>query len=40
VPTLRSAGPAVMFAVVAVSLVATLVVLATSPRGMERQAIS
>jgi len=40
VPTLRSAGPAVMFAVVAVSLLATLAVLATSPRGLERQAVS
>ena len=40
VPTLRGAGPAVMFAVVAASLVATLAVLAASPRGRERQAIS
>lgn len=40
IPTLRSAGPAVMFAVVAASLVATLAVLAASPRGRERQAIS
>jgi putative MFS transporter len=40
VPTLRSAGPSVMFAVVAVSLLATLAVLATSPRGLERQAVS
>ncbi|MBI3346858.1 MAG: MFS transporter [Burkholderiales bacterium] len=40
VPTLRGAGPAVMFAVVAASLLATLVVLAASPRGLERQAIS
>ena len=40
VPTLRGAGPAVMFVVVAASLVATLAVLAASPRGRERQAIS
>ena len=40
VPTLRSAGPAVMFAVVAASLVATLGVLAASPRGLERQTVS
>jgi MFS transporter, putative metabolite:H+ symporter len=40
VPTLRGAGPAVMFAVVAASLVATLAVLAASPPGRERQAIS
>lgn len=40
VPTLRGAGPAVMFAVVAASLLATLVVLAASPRGLERQAVS
>ena len=40
IPTLRSAGPAVMFAVVAASLLATLAVLATSPRGLERQAVS
>lgn len=40
VPTLRGAGPAVMFAVVAASLVATLAVLAASPRGRERQAVS
>lgn len=40
VPTLRGAGPAVMFAVVAASLVGTLAVLAASPRGRERQAIS
>jgi MFS transporter, putative metabolite:H+ symporter len=40
VPTLRGAGPAVMFAVVAASLVATLAVLAGSPRGRERQAVS
>lgn len=40
VPTLRSAGPSVMFAVVAVSLLATLAVLATSPPGLERQAVS
>ncbi len=40
VPTLRGAGPATMFAVVAASLVATLAVLAASPRGRERQAVS
>ncbi len=40
VPTLRGAGPAVMFAVVAASLVATLAVLATSPRGRQRQTVS
>lgn len=40
VPTLRAAGPAVMFAVVAASLLATLAVLAASPRGLERQAVS
>ncbi|WP_431052528.1 MFS transporter [Roseateles sp. L2-2] len=40
VPTLRGAGPAVMFAVVAASLVATLGVLAASPRGLERQTVS
>lgn len=40
VPTLRSAGPDVMFAVVAASLLTTLAVLATSPRGLERQAVS
>lgn len=40
VPTLRGAGPAVMFAVVAASLLATLAVLAASPRGQERRAVS
>jgi len=40
VPTLRGAGPAVMFAVVAASLVATLAVLAASPRGRQRQTVS
>ena len=40
VPTLRGAGPAVMFSVVAASLLATLAVLAASPRGLERQAVS
>ncbi|MCE4556570.1 MFS transporter [Roseateles cellulosilyticus] len=40
VPTLRGAGPSVMFAVVAVSLLATLAVLAASPPGLERQAVS
>lgn len=40
VPTLRGAGPGAMFAVVAVSLVATLAVLAAAPRGRERQAVS
>lgn len=40
VPTLRGAGPSTMFAVVAASLVVTLVVLSASPRGRQRQAVS
>jgi putative MFS transporter len=40
VPLLRGAGQGAMFAVVAASLVATLAVLAASPRGRERQAVS
>jgi len=40
VPTLRGTGPAAMFAVVAVSLVATLAVLAAAPRGRQRKAVS
>jgi putative MFS transporter len=39
VPALRAAGPATMFAVVAASLVATLVLLSVAPRGRERQAV-
>ena len=40
VPMLRSAGATTMFAVVAASLVATLVVLAAAPPGRQRQAVS
>lgn len=40
VPTLRGAGPTMMFVVVAASLLATLGVLAASPHGLERQAVS
>jgi len=40
VPMLRDAGPAAMFAVVAASLVATLLLLSLAPRGRERQAVS
>ena len=40
VPMLRSAGATTMFAVVAASLVATLVVLAVAPPGRQRQAVS
>ncbi|HSI48799.1 MAG TPA: MFS transporter [Ideonella sp.] len=40
VPMLRDAGPAAMFAVVAASLVATLVLLSLAPRGRERRAVS
>ena len=40
VPMLRSAGPPAMFAVVAASLVATLVLLAAAPRGRQQQSVS
>jgi len=39
VPLLRDMGPATMFAVVAASLVATLVLLAAAPRGRQCQAV-
>jgi MFS transporter, putative metabolite:H+ symporter len=40
VPVLRNAGPPAMFAVVAVSLVATLGLLAAAPHGRQQQAVS
>ena len=40
VPILRGAGASTMFAVVAASLVASLVLLAAAPRGRERRAVS
>ncbi len=40
VPMLRGAGAPTMFAVVAVSLLATLAMLAAAPRGHQRQAVS
>jgi len=40
VPILRGAGATTMFAIVAASLVATLVVLAAAPRGRERRAVA
>jgi putative MFS transporter len=40
VPVLRGAGATTMFAVVAASLVATIALLCTAPRGRERRAVS